>query len=149
MITAAPPPLVVHADARISSYRIKSDGSFRGAVAAFGKPVVRHPPNRGCVASWPRLGLRIGFYNLGGADQCTWFHDAQLTRSGSRTANGLRIGDSAARALRLFPHATRHRDWFWLITRTSTLSAPAPALAARITRGRVSMLQVVYPRDGD
>ena len=97
-VAALPAPAaadtVVRSDERIGSFRVKSDGTLGGARNAFGVPSrsVR-TSDATCSVTWARLGLRIGFYNLGGLPPCGratgHFSNAAITGAQWRTGNGL------------------------------------------------------------
>lgn len=101
---------VVHGDWRLGGYRVKADGTLGGARAEFGRPsrLVRTSAVT-CAAAWRPVGLRIGFYNLGGLDPCGRrtgrFSHAVAAGERWRTNRDLRIGDSARRVQRLYPNA--------------------------------------------
>jgi hypothetical protein len=71
----APPPqptsIVVRGDVQIGGFLVQRNGTLDGAIRAFGKPTsLRRGRYGGCIARWRPIGLRIGFYNLGGRDPC-------------------------------------------------------------------------------
>lgn len=163
-VAALPAPaaadLVVRSDERIAGYRVKADGTLGGALDAFGRPsrVVRTSEVT-CSASWVRLGLRIGFYNLGGQGPCGratgHFSNAAVTGTQWRTGQGLAIGNRVLRLRALYPGATYGPDGFggrgwWLVARRNpTGPGTYPGLLARTRAGRVTALVVRYPAGGD
>jgi hypothetical protein len=154
LVVTAALALVIQGDTRLGSYAVKGDGSLGGAIAAFGRPSGRWRTGIGCTTRWRALGLRIDWYNLGGADPCSprggRFYRALVTGRGWRTAKGLRVGDSAERLRRLFPRAERHGDWQWLVPRFYSVPGYRyPGLAAKVVRGRVAALAVTFPAGGD
>jgi hypothetical protein len=63
---------VIHADNRIDDFAVKRDGSLRGAIRALGQPSrIVSTSTITCRVSWRGLGVRMSFYNLGGADPCS------------------------------------------------------------------------------
>jgi hypothetical protein len=163
-VAALPAPAaadtVVIADERIGSFRVKADGTLGGAWNAFGVPSrsVR-TSSATCLVRWARLGLRIGFYNLGGFPPCGratgHFSNAAITGEQWRTGNGLRIGDRVMRLRSLYPGARYGADGnggegWWLVTRrNSTGPGTYPGLLARTRAGHVTALVVRYPAGGD
>jgi hypothetical protein len=163
-VAALPAPAaadaVVRSDERIGSFRVKSDGTLGGARNAFGIPSrsVR-TSDATCSVTWARLGLRIGFYNLGGLPPCGratgHFSNAAITGTQWRTGVGLRVGDRVLRLRSLYPDARYGADGFggegwWLVARrNATGSGTYPGLLARTRAGRVTALVVRYPAGGD
>jgi hypothetical protein len=160
-LAAAEADLVVRADNRIDDFRVKADGTLGGAVAALGRPsrVVRTSAVS-CRVSWRRLGVRMGFYNLGGLNPCGrrtgHFSNAVLRGSRWRTGLGLRIGDPVCRLRALYPNAKYKRDGnggsgWWLVVRTSPFGTGGtyPGLLARSRDGVVTAFVVRYPAGGD
>ncbi len=149
---------MIQADYRLAAYRVQADGSLRGAINAFGKPTRLRRDSRFpelCYAAWRALGLRITFYNLGGANPCDpragRFSQARASGRVWRTSKGLRIRDSLVRLKRLYPTAPRQGRRWWLVTRRSPFGSNAlyPGLAAVVARGRVVAFEVSYPAGGD
>jgi hypothetical protein len=150
---------VILGDSLIGTYRVKQDGSLLGAVTAFGTPATRQLRDETCYVSWPSHGLRMTFYNLGGASPCGprgRFGTATITGRGWRTSKGLRVGAPAADIAKYFPRARYRRDAYfgngwWLIWRFYAVGTPGyyPGLLARTANGRVSALVVRFPAGGD
>ena len=150
---------VIRADNRIDDFAVKQDGSLRGAIRALGQPSrIVSTSSITCRVSWRGLGVRMGFYNLGGADACSprfgRFSHAVVRGLRWRTERGLRVGDPVRRLRALYPNA-RFRSrvpyavGWWLVARTSPNGGRYPGLLARIRDGRVSALLVRYPAGGD
>jgi hypothetical protein len=163
-VAALPAPAaadtVVRSDERIGSFLVKADGTLGGAWRAFGVPSrsVRTSSTT-CSVTWARLGLRIGFYNLGGLPPCGratgHFSNAVMTGCHWRTGKGLRIGDRVMRLRSLYPGARYRADGnggegWWLVTRRNpTGPGTYPGLLARTRAGFVTALVVRYPAGGD
>jgi hypothetical protein len=158
---ASAPDLVVRGDNRIDDFRVKADGTLGGAVDALGRPssVVR-TSDVTCRVTWRRLGVRMGFYNLGGLNPCGrrtgHFSNAVLHGLRWRTRIGLRIGDPVRRLRALYPNAQYRRDGnggrgWWLVVRESPFGngGTYPGLLARSRDGRVTAFVVRYPAGGD
>jgi hypothetical protein len=160
---AAPsdPSYVIRGDTRIGSFRVKADGSLRGAMRAYGRPALRGGGVT-CKAVWRSHGLTIHFYNLGGQNACTprggRFSQAIMRGDHWRTAAGLRVGMPARTIRRLHPRARRQpglRNYWpsgwWLVTRVSPFGngGEYPGLLAETRRGRVSGFRVRYAAGGD
>ena len=152
--------LVVRNDVRLADYRIKADGTLLGARRAFGTPSsLDRTSDITCSATWSSLGLRIGFYNLGGLNPCGrrtgHFSHAVVTSERWRTPRGLRIGDTGRKLRRLYPAADYHRDpgarGWWLVERRTQVGAGGtyPGLRAVMRHGRVRSLVARYPAGGD
>ena len=56
----------IRGDWKLGSFAVKRDGTLRGAIDAFGRPGSKERDGVACVVRWPRHGLKIQFYNLGG-----------------------------------------------------------------------------------
>ncbi len=54
----------------MGSFAVKRDGTLRGAIEAFGTPGDKDRAGLACIVRWPRHGLKINFYNLGGHNPC-------------------------------------------------------------------------------
>lgn len=155
--SAAPSSYVIQGDYRIDGYAVKANGKLAGAVAAFGQPgSLRRGPRENCAARWPSLGLRIGFYNLGGANPCRpetgFFGSALVTGRRWRTANGLRIGDRAITILIRHPKARpspQERNWWWLVPRFTQATGGYGGLEAKVVKGRVAAFRVNYQAGGE
>jgi hypothetical protein len=163
-VAALPAPaaadMVVRSDERIGSFRVKTDGTLGGARNAFGVPSrsVR-TSDATCSVTWARLGLRIGFYNLGGLPPCGratgHFSNAAIKGAQWRTGSGLAIGDRVSRLRTLYPGARYGADGFggegwWLVTRrNATGPGTYPGLLARTRAGHVTALVVRYAAGGD
>jgi hypothetical protein len=93
---AAPPTptsIAVRGDVQIGRYLVHWDGTLDGAIRAFGRPTsLRRGRYQDCVAVWRRIGLRIGFYNLGGRNPCLrqygYFSNATMVGRHWVTARG-------------------------------------------------------------
>ena len=95
-----PASIVVRGDVQIGRFLVRRDGTLDGAVRAFGKPTsLRRGRFQDCTARWRPIGLRIGFYNLGGRNPCLrqygYFSTATMVGPHWVTAKGLRLGDPA------------------------------------------------------
>jgi len=55
----------IHGDWKMGSFKVKRDGTLRGAIDAFGPTGSRDRNGEVCTVRWPRHGLKIVFYNLG------------------------------------------------------------------------------------
>jgi hypothetical protein len=143
---------VIQADRMVGGLRLGS-GSSGDAKVLFGSPRRSGRDGPTCTQTWPKLGLTITFLLFGASDPCLAGGAVTVTvtsRSGWRTALGLRVGDSALRLRRLYPRARRHENegplaGYWLITRrlcAATGGNIHPGLLARIRAGRVSALVV-------
>lgn len=144
----------------IGGYAVKRDGTLGGASRQFGPPsrVRRDTASgwNGCVLSWRSLGLRIYFYNLGGADPCDGqtgrFRDALVTGKQWRTANGLRIGQPARLIKRYHPRARKlDGAWWALVTRSWPYGEGGTyaGLAAKVNRGSVSAFSIYFQAGGE
>jgi hypothetical protein len=152
---------LIRADNWIDDFAVKQDGSLRGAVRALGPPSrVVSTSNITCRVSWRRLGIAMGFYNLGGADPCRprygRFSHAVARGAGWHTGRGLRVGDSVSRLRSLYPNARFRSDaqygaGWWLVVRRTPFGGGGryPGLLARIGDHRVKALVVRYPAGGD
>jgi molybdopterin converting factor small subunit len=152
---AAPAAIVIQGDAKLGRFDVKRDGTLRGAIAAFGRPGSLRRSGLSCYARWPRIRLRISFYNLGGRNPCQprwgYFSLAEIVGSDWQTRSGLKIGDPL-RALRArYPSAQPHPPYWWLIVRRTPfgLDRSYPGLSAKVQDGRVVAFVVRYAAGGD
>lgn len=134
--------------------------SFKDAVYRFGRAGGGSPRERyvlgGCSVRFPKIGLLLWYAGdplaEGTLTGCDYFSEAVATGAGWHTRNGLTIGDSTARLLRLFPHAydTRHLgpktapqgSVEWDITITCCGGGERPALSVMVKRRRVVAFRV-------
>ena len=144
---AAAPTYVLQADHRAGPV-VLARSTLPQASAALGRPGVVRRHGSTCSASWRALGLAAQFVVIGAdpRDPCKAGVGVVVTltsRARWRTARGLRVGDAAARARRLYPRAVRHGSSLWLVTRhaCSEVGGTAyPGLLARLRAGRVAAL---------
>jgi hypothetical protein len=152
----------IHGDWRIASFAVKRDGTLGGAIDAFGQPGSRLRHGVSCTVRWPRHGLKMGFYNLGGHNPCRaafgFFSNARAKGPHWRTNRGLEIGDTQRRLRTLYPNALFHSGeesiyppGWWLVTRRSQVGTGSeyPGLLAIVRERRVAQLRVRYPAGGD
>jgi hypothetical protein len=154
--------LTIRGDSKIESFLVKRDGTLGGAIDAFGRPGSRHRHGESCTVRWPRHGLRIVFYNLGGQPPCRpatgYFSNARARGPHWRTGRGLEVGDRVRRLRRLYPNADFHSaasgSWpagWWLVRRSSPFGSGGsyPGLLATVRAGHVAAFHVRYPAGGD
>ena len=161
---AAAHTFTIRGDWKIGPFLVKRDGTLRGAIEAFGMPGERDRRYGGaaCTVRWPRHGLRIDFYNLGGRDACRpafgFFSHAYARGPHWQTDRGLDIGDSRRRLRNLYPEAAYHAGlpgyWpagWWLVRRTWPFGAGGayPGLLAVVSDRHVQAFHVRYPAGGD
>ena len=153
----------IRGDWKIGSFAVKRDGTLAGAIEAFGAPASRERRYREvCIVRWPRHGLRIVFYNLGGENPCRGpfgnFSHARALDRHWQTGKGLAIGDRRRRLRNLYPNAAYHpREpgfWpagWWLVPRRSQYGTGGgyPGLLAQMKDRRVFAFHVRYPAGGD
>jgi hypothetical protein len=158
LTSSAPGAIVIQGDTKLGRFAVQRDGTLQGAIEAFGDPATlrRHPRFRAtCYAGWPRIGLRITFYNLGGRDPCKpqwgYFSLAEITGKDWRTASGLRMGDPLRRLWVRYPGAQPHPPYWWLVTRRSPFGDRSnyAGLSAKVRNGRVVAFLVRYAAGGD
>jgi hypothetical protein len=105
-----PTSIVVRGDVQIGRFLVHRDGTLDGAIRAFGKPTsLRRGRYLDCTARWRPIGLRIGFYNLGGRNPCLrqygYFSNATMVGRHWVTARGLRLGDRHGSSTSFIPRA--------------------------------------------
>jgi hypothetical protein len=151
-----PSSIVVRGDVQIGRYLIQRDGTLDGAIRAFGRPTsLSRGRYQDCIAVWRSIGLRIGFYNLGGRNPCMrqygYFSNATMLGRHWVTARGLRVGDPSRKLYVTYSPRRFTGSWAWLLTRWSPYGDGAyyPGLAAKIQRGWVTALRIRYPAGGD
>ncbi len=99
---------------RIGDWNIVRDATYAGSIAALGEPTTQVQNGRSsCVGTWSAEGLRIEYWDYGGATACQDGGFAQqITISGQEgrthfvTDRGLAVGDSVARMMDLYPDAS-------------------------------------------
>jgi hypothetical protein len=95
-----PTSIIVRGDVQIGRFLVQRDGTLDGAIRAFGKPTSRRRGRyQDCTARWRPIGLRIGFYNLGGRNPCL--------RQYGYFSNATMVGVTGL-PRRAFASATRH-----------------------------------------
>lgn len=152
----------IHGDWRMGSFKVKRDGTLRGAIDAFGPTGSRDRNGEVCTVRWPRHGLKIVFYNLGGLNPCKpangFFSNARARGPHWKTDRDLAIGDRRHRLKDLYPgakfHGGMHNFWpsgWWLVRRTSPFGSGGsyPGLLAHMHDHRVAAFHVRYPAGGD
>jgi hypothetical protein len=118
----------------VAGHRIASQAD---AVRSFGTPTRVSK----CDDSWTKLGLEVNTCGIG--------TEVTATTTRWRTAAGLRIGDTAARAHALYPQGRSldflHRGTLWQLETGGLMcdGGPTLALAAKLAAGRVAALEVV------
>jgi hypothetical protein len=144
----------------MGSFAVKRDGTLQGAIEAFGRPGDKDRDGLACIVRWPRHGLRITFYNLGGENPCRpafgFFSQARARGPHWRTNRGLEVGDRQRRLRKLYPNARFHAaepglpaGW-WLVRGWSPFGSGGyyPGLLAKMDR-HVVAFYVRYPAGGD
>jgi hypothetical protein len=152
----------IHGDWRMGSFAAKRDGTLGGAIEAFGRPGSRDRSREFCTIRWPRHGLKIVFYNLGGENPCSrtygFFSNARAKGPHWRTNRGLEIGDWERRLRNLYPKARFHPAersfWpagWWLVRRWSPFGTGGyyPGLLARMDDRRVASFHVSFAAGGE
>jgi hypothetical protein len=107
---AAPDPpasILIRGDIQIGRFRVQRDGTLDGAIRAFGPPTsLRRGRYGDCTVRWRAIGLRIGFYNLGGQNPCRrqygYFGVATMVGHHWVTARGLRLSDPSRKLYVLY-----------------------------------------------
>jgi hypothetical protein len=148
----------IRGDSKIGTFLVKRDGTLGGAIDAFGRPGDSDRNGSSCIVRWPRHGLKIFFYNLGGQNPCSrtygYFSRARARGSHWETNRDLAIGDHQYRLRNLYPDATKHsaeEGGWWLVVRHSPygLGGRYPGLYALMEDKRVKTLHVQFPAGGD
>jgi hypothetical protein len=160
--SASTAAFTIHGDWKMGSFAVKRDGTLGGAIDAFGRPASRDRNGESCTVRWPRHGLKMHFYNLGGLNPCRrasgYFSNARAKGPHWETNRGLQIGDRQRRLRKLYPGADFHTAlqpyWpsgWWLVTRTSPFGTgdSYPGLLAHLRDHRVFAFHVRYPAGGD
>jgi len=123
-------PFIVHATPatqQLGALTIRSDATYQDAIDVYGKPSVclpRKPWAPFATAVWRTDGFRLKITTLGGLTPGKTFcseprhvqiDSAVVTGRRWHTRRGLRIGDSAAKLHRLYPHARRFLEGWGLV----------------------------------
>jgi hypothetical protein len=116
-------PFIVQANAttqQLGALVIRADATFQDAIDVFGKPDACTKHSWFSMAVWRTPGFRLRVTTLGGLTPGKTFctdprhvHIDSAIATGKRwhTSRELRIGDSAVRLHRLYPHARRFQGW--------------------------------------
>jgi hypothetical protein len=152
----------IRGDWKIGSFLVKRDGTLGGAIDAFGMPGSRARSGVSCTVRWPRHGLKIVFYNLGGRNPCRqafgFFSNARARGPHWQTGRELEIGDRQRRLRNLYPRASFHAAepgfWpagWWLVRRRSQFGGGGsyPGLLARMHDRHVIAFHIRYPAGGE
>lgn len=125
----------------IGDFKPRRDPTLGAAIDAYGDPAsIRPRGSASCKVSWPDLGVRILFVNLGGGGACDpRYGKSQEARVQARpewrTKRGLHVGDGVRKLRRLYPGARRHGSSYWLVTGISLYgvgNTRYPVLAAAV-----------------
>jgi hypothetical protein len=135
------PSFTIRADHAVGPLRVGS-ATPAHAVAAYGPPSALRRAGTSCTAPWPSASLLLGFLSFD-ANPCSSGILVRAVATDRRwhTNRGLRVGDSRARLRALYPHATAHRDGWWLVTRHACAEVGGqafPGLLARMGHRRVA-----------
>jgi hypothetical protein len=137
---------------------------YAAAIRAFGYPDTERDLDAGntCIVRWKSRGLTISFANYGGYDACDpdqglaqWASIARPTRARWFTSRGLRLGSHEHRLRDLYPRATHHGRWWWLVTGRTNIGCtkrcpyPYAVLAARVRHHKVAAFSVWIGAAGD
>ncbi len=151
----------------IGDWTLDLDPTMAEAIRALGQPSSCRilPVTKFASASWRSLGLRMVFGTYGGTsrgDDChapkeVFLSSAEIRGGGWRTTEGLRIGDSTSRLMKLYPYAFRHAGpygqpgGFWLVVRTTPVPDfhAYPALLAKSAGQKVTSFVVSENAEGD
>jgi hypothetical protein len=165
-------PFVVQATAvtqQLGALTISDRGTYQEAIDVYGRPSVclpRKPWQPFATAVWRTEGFRLKITSLGyippGKTFCTaprrvYIDTAIATGKRWHTTRGLRIGDSAAKLHRLYPHARRFRQGWGIVQVYSHCGAGicqgeshwVPRLAAVLRNGRVAAFVFPVGAEGD
>jgi hypothetical protein len=141
---------------RVGLFNVELDGSAQGAVKVLGAPKRTEPDGNACVAEWPREGVEMHLYDLGGGDPCFdgSFCYAEITGPEWATRKGLKARDRTRRMLALYPDA-EYIPEAGLVRRYVLQPPTAPCgpakggLEALTASGRVFALRVSFLAGGD
>lgn len=123
--------------------RPQVNATREAALRAFGADPYK---GRNCRFIWSQLGLTILMENLGASGgpcafaQVAYIAGPRATRW--RTTRGLRIGSTLSTLRRLYPAATRHGGYWWIVRGYFPGLGPFPVVSARVSDGRVVQLRV-------
>jgi hypothetical protein len=124
----------IHSDRAVGPVRV-GFGTPAQAQAAYGAPSAIRRQGQACRVRWPAASLSMGFLRFDG-NPCTGgvLVRAVASKRPWRTDRGLRVGNSRARLRALYPHATAHRDGWWLVTRHACAEVGGQAFAGLLAR---------------
>jgi hypothetical protein len=131
-------------------------GTYREAVAAFGRPSARGSTYRSniCTVRWNHLGMDFGFVPSSspckdGSLRNTGWYDASLYDGRWTTSRGLSVGDSIVRLRALYPKARFYNKPpeppVWALVTVPHDGGPLAVLSATVWSGHVTSLELNYP----
>ena len=139
----------------IGDFKPSRNPRLGAAIRAYGEPSSRRGGGEICRVRWATLGVRITFQNFGGFDSCRRRGLAQKAVINGdrpwRTARGLGLGDTTARAGRLYPQAKRTPRGLRLVEAVLPFGTPIryAVLGARVGSGRVRAFTLFIGAAGD
>jgi hypothetical protein len=139
----------------IGDFKPSRNPTLGAAIRAYGEPSSRRGGGEICTVRWANLGVVIKFQNFGGFDSCRRRGLAQKAVINGdrpwRTAKGLGLGDTTARAGRLYPQAKRTPRGLRLVEAVLPFGTPIryAVLGARVGSGRVRAFTLFIGAAGD
>lgn len=139
----------------IGDFKPSRNPRLGAAIRAYGEPSSRRGGGEICTVRWANLGVLIKFQNFGGFDSCRRRGLAQkAVITGDRpwrTAKGLGLGDTTARARRLYPQARETPRGLRLVEAVLPFGTPHryAVLGARVGSGRVRAFTLFIGAAGD
>jgi hypothetical protein len=139
----------------IGDFKPSRNPRLGAAIRAYGEPTSRRGGGEICTVRWADLGVKIVFVNFGGFDSCKRRGLAQkAVVSGDRpwrTARGLRLGDSTAKAMNLYPRAKETARGLRLAQGILPFGIQRryAVLGARVDSGRVEAFTLFIGAAGD
>lgn len=139
----------------IGDFKPSRNPRLGAAIRAYGEPSSRRGGGEICRARWADLGVKIVFVNFGGFDSCKRRGLAQkAVVSGDRpwrTARGLRLGDTTAKAMNVYPRAKETARGLRLAEGILPFGIQRrySVLGARVDSGRVVAFTIFIGAAGD
>ena len=136
--------------AGIGPYGVQRDGSFAGAVKAWGQPAEVRRNGALCVARWPAIGLELRFANTAAspcARETAYLVSALATGRAWVSPRGLKIGAARSTIKARHPDVRPPRAGSWWMLAVRRSRTEVSKLETKVEDGRVRAFRVTVERE--